>query len=82
MKTLNYFLTLLCLIGVVVFTLVWINTGNGEWMLLSGTLFLFSIIFMLFSDINGKEEEIYKLRMDKYLMLQQLSNIKDTIISK
>ena len=79
MKTLNYFLTLLCLI---VFTLVWINTVNGEWMLLSGTLFLFSIIFMLFSDINGKEEEIHKLRMDKYLMLQQLSNIKDTIISK
>lgn len=62
MKKLNYYLCAICLFFTFVFTAVWLKTSNSDWMLLSGTLFLSSIIFFFASEAESSKEELIEYR--------------------
>lgn len=62
MKKLNYYLCSICLFLTFVFTATWVKTANGDWMLLSGFLFLSSIIFFFASEAEKAREELAEYR--------------------
>ena len=80
MKQLNYFLCCSCLLITTVNVAVWLKTGDSNWIILSGFVFLSGIIFFLFYLLEEEKEKTYYWR-DRYFN-QVLKDQNDCILEQ
>ena len=80
MKQLNYYLCCSCLLITTVTVAVWFRTGDSNWIILSGSVFLSGIIFFLFYLLEEEKENTYYWR-DRYFN-QVLKDQNDCILEQ